>query len=352
MAMTFFMTYSFSTDGEKTQSREAVLFVLDKTTSGGKIAAEYPRVKVLSRTNMVAPHFTIAAVERDVGLSKDVLRVWERRYGFPTPERDGKGERLYPASQVERLRLIKRLMDQGFRPSQLLAIPAEELAALSSQRSVAELAGTSEGSTGLAELVTAVKRHDTDAYLQALQQRFARQGLQRFVLDTIAPLTELVGVAWEEGQLQVFEEHLFTELTARVLRQAIAAVPGGKAPRIVLTTLPNEQHAMGLLMVEALLSLEGARCISLGTQVPLVEIAQAAAAHRADIVALSFSTAFPARQIPALLQQLRSALPASKQLWAGGGGVRRLVPQPGVLTVGTLEEVTTAVVAWRDAHAR
>ena len=42
---------------------------------------------------------TIAAVERDVGLSKDVLRVWERRYGFPVPERDANGERLYPANR-------------------------------------------------------------------------------------------------------------------------------------------------------------------------------------------------------------------------------------------------------------
>ena len=48
--------------------------------------------------------FNIAAVERETGLSKDVLRMWERRYGFPVPERDANGERLYPAAQVERLR--------------------------------------------------------------------------------------------------------------------------------------------------------------------------------------------------------------------------------------------------------
>ena len=53
---------------------------------------------------------SIAAVERDTGLSKDTLRVWERRYGFPVPERDGSAERAYPLEQVERLRVIKRLM--------------------------------------------------------------------------------------------------------------------------------------------------------------------------------------------------------------------------------------------------
>ena len=79
---------------------------------------------------MGEPEFTIAAVERDVGLSKDVLRVWERRYGFPSPARDRHGERLYPAGQVVRLRLIKRLMDHGHRPGRLITTPVEELEAL------------------------------------------------------------------------------------------------------------------------------------------------------------------------------------------------------------------------------
>ena len=76
------------------------------------------------------PAFNIAAVERDTGLSKDVLRMWERRYGFPTPDRDANGERSYPAEQVEHLRLIKRLLDQGHRPGKLLAASPEALAAL------------------------------------------------------------------------------------------------------------------------------------------------------------------------------------------------------------------------------
>ena len=62
----------------------------------------------------------IAAVERDTGLGKDTLRVWERRYGFPQPLRDACGERVYPAEQVDQLRLIKRLIDQGRRPGALL----------------------------------------------------------------------------------------------------------------------------------------------------------------------------------------------------------------------------------------
>jgi len=293
--------------------------------------------------------FPIAAVERDVGLSKDVLRVWERRYGFPVPERGPSGERLYPAEQVERLRLIKRLMDQGHRPGRLLTSSVDELSALAAPHSTAARAAA-QGGGDLDDLVGHITRHDNDAFVQALQQRLARDGLQRFVQDAVAPLTLLIGLAWQDGRLQVFEEHRFTEATERVLRQAIAAVPPGRAPRVLLTSVPAEAHALGLLMAEAVLALEGATCISLGTQTPVPEIVSAAAAHRADIVALSFSAAFPRRRVAAVLEQLREALPHATGLWAGGAGVRRVAAPAGVELTATLDDAIAALGRWRGAR--
>ena len=301
-------------------------------------------------TNKRDPKLSIAAVERDVGISKDVLRVWERRYGFPVPERDAHGERLYPPDQVARLKLVKRLMDQGFRPGRLLTTPLDELNTLSAPRADAESSEGREADADLEALLTLIGRHKAMDYANALQQRLVRHGLLRFVQDTVVPLTHRVGAAWEEGRLEVFEEHLFTELTNRVLRQAIAAVPVGHRPRVLLTTLPNEQHTMGLLMVEALLSLQGAHCISLGTQTPLLEIARSAVAHRADVVGLSFSIAFPARQIPELLRGLRAGLPSSTELWAGGGGTRRVLPQDGVMIFGVLDDLFATVERWRSGR--
>ena len=60
--------------------------------------------------------YNIAAVERDTGLSKDTLRVWERRYGFPKPRRDQHDERLYSLPDLEKLRLLRLLIDYGHRP--------------------------------------------------------------------------------------------------------------------------------------------------------------------------------------------------------------------------------------------
>ena len=69
----------------------------------------------------------ISAAERETGLSKDVLRMWERRYGFPHPTRDDNAERRYPADQVAKLRAIKRLMETGMRPGKLIEQSLEEL---------------------------------------------------------------------------------------------------------------------------------------------------------------------------------------------------------------------------------
>lgn len=292
--------------------------------------------------------FNIAAVERDTGLSKDVLRMWERRYGFPVPDRDSNGERCYPAEQVDRLRQIKRLMDLGHRPGKLIATAPEALNALTPRRTEKRPACSPSVDDALNEFLHLIKQHDVAGYQQAMQQRLARQGLQQFVQDTVAPLTHRVGEAWEDGSFEVFEEHLFTELTKRLLRQAISALPGGlRQPRILLTSVPDETHVLGLLMVEALFALEGAECIPLGTQMPLLEIGRAAQAHSADIVALSFSSAFPQRQIPGLLQQLRLILPDQVSLWIGGGGVARITGQSGVEILGSLEAALNALQDWR-----
>lgn len=292
---------------------------------------------------------SIAAVEREVGLSKDVLRVWERRYGFPCPERDAHGERLYPASQVERLRQIKRLMDQGHRPGRLLSLGAGQLPALSNpvRGGSPASAVVPEADADLTACIGLLHDHRAAELLARLHHQLARKGLTSFVQDIAAPLAAAVGLAWEQGKLQVHEEHLLTELLQRVLRQAIQSVPAGLAPRVLLTTPPNEPHALGLLMAEAAFSLEGAHCISLGPQMPVGDIARAAQAHAADVVALSFSAAYPHRQVGPVLAQLRAALAPPVALWAGGAGTRRAASPEGVELVSTFEQVAAAVARWR-----
>jgi methanogenic corrinoid protein MtbC1 len=154
------------------------------------------------------------------------------------------------------------------------------------------------------------------------------------------------------GQLAVFEEHLYTETMQGLLRSAMAnAQHPGHPPRVLLASLPGEEHCLGLLMAEALLTMEGASCIPLGTQVPGTDVAKAARAHRADVVALSFSAAFPTRNAVAHLIDLRAMLPERFALWAGGAGVARHSKEvAGVTIIKSLDELIAVVASWRATH--
>lgn len=289
----------------------------------------------------------IAAVERETRLSKDVLRVWEKRYGFPTPLRDAHGERCYPVEQVERLRLMKRLMDQGMRPGRMAQMPEAQLVQLAQRPAAQSAAQDGEAHALIDSLLSAVK-HDPAAFQAGLRQQLARLGLERFVEQLAAPLTTAVGGRWESGSFDIFDEHLYTETMTRVLRHALAALPDAvQGPRVLLTTLPGEAHGLGLTMIEALLALDGAICIALGTETPPASIARAAQSHRAEVVALSFSAAYPRRQIAPSLQQLRQLLPDTVALWAGGAGVAALAPIDGVHLLPTLGQGRQALAAWR-----
>ena len=295
------------------------------------------------------PLLSIAAVERETGLGKDTLRAWERRYGFPVPLRDATGIRGYPRALVDRLALIRRALLAGQRPGRLLALPAPELDAL-----LAELAPEPAPAPMLdvAAGLVALRTGGAEALRHWLTQGLARTGLASFVIEGVAPLTVAVGEAWVAGSIAVYEEHLYSEALQSVLRNALVPFQAGlepRAPRLLLTTVPGEAHALGLLMAEALMTLEACRCLSLGTQTPLADIAAAAQAQRIDVVALSFSESLSAAQALPALAELRGRLPAAVQIWAGGGSAAlRGLRLPGIRVMGRLVEIHEAIADWRS----
>lgn len=324
--------------------------------------------------------------------------MWERRYGFPLPARDAKGERAYSAEQVVRLRHLRRLVQTGHRPGQvvpldesaltrLLAIApfgSREGAPLAAREDSASLAAARPPAhrrslvavASQAQLLTEVLPHEmvpghdaaTTAHLAACLQCISSHdpvglrgqltrailglGLEACVLQLVAPLTQQVGQAWAEGRFAVYEEHFYTECVTGVLRAAIAGVPLAAesglvhpgCPRILLTTAPREQHGLGLLMLEALLALRGCICLPLGTEMPIADIARAAQVFRSDVVALSFSGVLTTQRVRADLADLRRQLSPDIAIWAGGQGARvARGASSGVTVLRRLEDVDQAL---------
>ena len=294
---------------------------------------------------------SIAAVERDTGLSKDTLRVWERRYGFPKPQRDSFGERAYPLDQIEKLRIIKRLLDAGHRPGRIVAMDILSQTLGESLSAAPQRIATNE-STDLSVYIDLIKSHDVEALRRALTQTSMRIGVAALVCDVVAPLTVMVGDAWMRGLIEVFEEHMYTESVNIVLRQAISNAPAPDAasrPRILLTTFPQEPHGLGLLMAEVMLSVEGCRCLSLGTQTPVWDIALAATAHRTDIVALSFTASQNPNYVTSGLLELRKKLPRAVDIWVGGScPVLSRKPVDSITYTESLGHIGRLVADWRQ----
>ena len=297
---------------------------------------------------------SISAVERDTGLSKDTLRVWERRYGFPAPVRDGLGERAYSMEQVEKLRVVKRLLDAGHRPGRIVPLPVAELQALSEQtvgQPLRQVEAALRGDDLRAHLAL-IRGPDVAVLRVELRRLLARVGVARFIHEVLVPLNVAVGDAWIRGQLEIFQEHAYSTTVQVLLHQAIAAIPlpaEATAPRVLLSTFPGEQHGLGLLMAEALLALEGCRCTSLGVQTPVWDLVLAARAYQADIVVLSFTACLNPNVIVEGLAELRDKLPPAARLWAGGSAPalqRRGVP--GVRAVASLDALPLELQRWRE----
>ncbi len=291
---------------------------------------------------------TIAAVERDCGLSKDTLRVWERRYGFPAPFRDDRDERLYPPDQVQKLRILRRLIDAGHRPSKIVTRSLEELTAL--VRPTAADPYPVERSD-VREILDLLAAHRPERLREVLASQVLQHGLGGFAKAVAPDLARAVGDAWSRGDLEIHQEHLFTEQLTAVLRSAINGVLNGRPPRaeprVLLTTFPQEPHALGILMAEAVFVLEGCATVSLGARAPIPQIASAARAYGAQIVALSFSSCMTSAQALGGLSQLRGAMDPAMEIWAGGScpGLRAF---PGVSVLRDLAEIAPRVVAWRE----
>lgn len=299
---------------------------------------------------------SISAVERDTGLTKDTLRVWERRYGFPVPRRDASGERAYPLDQVDRLRVIKRLLDAGHRPGQVVPMDEESLQRLTGSTVARQepAAARALDEQRMLSYLDLIRGHDQPQLRQQLARDLARVGTLRFVTEVLVPLNAAVGDAWLRGQMQVFEEHAYTEAVQALLHRTIAGTPGaasGARPRVLLATLPGEPHGLGLLMVEAVLSLEGADCVSLGVQTPVWDVILAAQAYRSDIVALSFSGCTGPNATVDALREMRGKLPGHTSIWVGGGApvlYRRQID--GVQPLASIDALPGSIAAWRQAR--
>lgn len=272
----------------------------------------------------------IQVVARRTGLTPDLLRAWEKRYGVVAPSRSEGGRRLYSDEDIERLRLLHRATRAGRRIGRVAALEAEELAALvrEDEREEAEALVERRGAGAAADphlqaALDAMERLDARALEAALNRAMVMLSSPVLIEEVAAPLLERVGELWSEGEVRPAHEHVLSAVLLRVLGKLIeAAGPPRLESSLVVTTPAGLHHEFGALFVAATAAGEGWRVTYLGRDLPAADIAAVARDTDADVVALSIVYPAGAPEVERELRALRRELSPDKTLLIGGAAAR------------------------------
>jgi DNA-binding transcriptional MerR regulator/methylmalonyl-CoA mutase cobalamin-binding subunit len=221
--------------------------------------------------------YTIAEVEERTGLSSALLRQWERRYGFPRPERSPGGHRLYSETDLEALRLIKQWIAEGVAPAQAVKRYLEGL--------IQE--GPRPPEALSRELEEALLRADTESAERVLSEAYKLHPIEKVVMEVISPCLRRIGDGWHMGRVSTAQEHFASTYLRGSLQGLLNLMGGSLGPTLVVSTLPGEQHEIGSLITALFLRRAGYTVHYLGPNTPLADLKSFAERTGAKAVVLS-----------------------------------------------------------------
>ncbi len=220
------------------------------------------------------PH-RIGEFSRRVGVSPELLRAWEQRYGLLHPIRSPGGFRLYGEEDAERVGRMRRALDQG-------------LSAAEAARAALDTGAPSEGliKTARGRLLEATQQYDEGGVQAVLDEAIAALGLEALTRELVLPTLFEVGRRWQDGEIEVSQEHFASHLIrGRLL--ALARLWGrGSGPLALLACAPGEQHDISLVIFGLLLRSYGWRILFLGSDTPLRTLEDTAKTTAPDVIVL------------------------------------------------------------------
>jgi DNA-binding transcriptional MerR regulator/methylmalonyl-CoA mutase cobalamin-binding subunit len=209
----------------------------------------------------------IGELSRRVGVSPDVLRAWERRYGVLSPRRSAAGQRLYTAADEQRVRRMRQSIESGYSPR------------VAARLAIADggdhrLAGglTPTAVRGIDELAETLRTSLFDladgAANRTLDQLITSYGVEQALVQVVLPLLREIGDRWARNELTVGQEHFASALLTGRLRALARGWDDGDGPRVLAACPSGEAHDLGLLCFALLLRERGLRITYLGASVP------------------------------------------------------------------------------------
>ena len=269
----------------------------------------------------------IGELARRLGVSQDVLRAWERRYGLLKPVRSPGGFRLYTTADEQRVRRMQShlarglataeaaraaLDEEGERPA---GPPVEPAAADGPTRERvsepihAPLPGTDRGLAHLAgDLRRALDALDAPAAEAVLDRLFADFTVETTLREVLLPYLRELGDRWAANEIGVATEHFASNLLRARLASLARGWGQGRGPCAVLACPPGELHDLPLLAFGVVLHRNGWRVVYLGADTPLADLDRTVKEKRPEAVVLAAVDVERFQQsIPDLVTLARSA---------------------------------------------
>ena len=261
----------------------------------------------------------IGELSRRAGVSPELLRAWERRYGLLRPTRSPGGLRLYTADDLERVRLMQRHLADGLAAAEAAALAGRSLQDAPTRPSL--------GVTARDELAAALDAYDEPGAQAVLDGLLARATVDTVLSDVILPYLEDLGQRWESGEASIAQEHFSTSVVRGRMLGLARGWGRGLGPVALLACLPGEQHELGLMAFGLALRAHGWRVAYFGADTPLETVEQAAEALEPSLVVLAAVTTNAGTDAQAAL----ASLARRYRVALGGGGALGLEPTDEVL---------------------
>jgi DNA-binding transcriptional MerR regulator len=254
----------------------------------------------------------IGELSKRSGVSPDLLRAWERRYGLLHPVRSAGGLRLYTPADVERVRVMRQHLADGLAASEAAALASrtglDDEAALMALRPEAMRD----------DLADALDRYDEPRAQAILDRLLAVATVDTLLSEVVMPYLRELGERWERGEASVAQEHFASSIVRGRLLGLARGWGLGLGPTAVLACLPGEQHDLGLITFGLALRSRGWRIVYLGGDSPIETVEEVGRQLDPSLVVL---TAVSSERVEPVVTQLR-ALAGRHRLALAGAAAR------------------------------
>jgi MerR family transcriptional regulator, light-induced transcriptional regulator len=228
---------------------------------------------------MTEGHLRIGELSRRVGVSPELLRAWEGRYGLLRPTRSAGGFRLYSEADEDRIRRMRSYQDEGLSAAEAARLALE---AGDDQRPTSETPALDFGAFS-----EALERFDEPAAQAAFDSALATLSLDALLRDLLLPYLHDLGERWEAGTVTVAQEHFASSVVRGRLLGLARGWGQGTGPLAVLACAPGEHHDLALIAFGLALRARGWRIAYLGPDTPLETLRETAQSLEPRVVVVS-----------------------------------------------------------------